>query len=64
MAKKSRAFLPIPGETEIDVIKLLNGKVYKRVMQYRDALKIPPQKGAQYIFYQKGFSQYSNVIEK
>lgn len=64
MVKKSKTkFLGLPIETEIEVIKIMDGNIYKKIMTHGKAMDLPVQKGSKYIFYQIGFSQYKNVIE-
>lgn len=46
-------------ETIIEVIAKKDGKVFKKEMTYKKALKLDKKKGYTYEFYQLGYSQYN-----
>lgn len=61
MTKNKKNVLPL--NTEIEVISMSKGNVYKKIMSYGDALNIDKKKGFTYSFYQVGYSSYKDVIE-
>lgn len=62
MRKKDNVF-QLPLTTEIEVVALRKGfEPVVKVMTYENALEIKKKKGWNYIFYQKGFSQFKNPL--
>lgn len=65
MAKRYKSkFLGLPDETEIEVIGIKGDQVFKKIMKYGEAKQMKKAKGWKYYFYQKGFSQFNNTINK
>jgi len=50
--------LSSPASTEIEVICIKGERVLKKVMTYKEALKLEKKSGWKYIFYQIGFSSF------
>ena len=64
MAKRRKKdYNVLPINTMIEVIARNGDKIYKKEMEYGEALKMPKKKGWTYQFFQLGFSQYSNIIK-
>jgi hypothetical protein len=69
MAKEKRDILPIPAETEVDLIFLKGDVVCSKTMPYSEALQvidnehpvIKKKNDWTYKIYQVGFAQYSNI---
>lgn len=65
MSKKQENPLSINGETIVELISIKGEKVHLNLMKYNEALRILQKKkpGWSYLIYQKGFSQFSNIIK-
>lgn len=59
--KKKSDFNILPMETKIEFIATKGEKVFKKVMEYGEALNTKKKKGWVYKYYQIGFSQFSNI---
>ena len=53
----------LPEETKIEVIAINGKQVFKKIMNYADALQMEKKKGWIYKFYQLGFSQFKDAID-
>lgn len=47
---------------EVELVAIKGDKIYLQVMPYEEALNKDRKEGFTYIIYQKGFSQYKDVI--
>jgi len=52
--KSNTTYTALAKETVIEVISIKGNKVFKKQMEYGEALKMARQKGWTYIFYQIG----------
>ena len=51
----------LPLSTEIEVICLKNDRVIKITKTFEEALKMDKKEGWRYLFYQKGFSSFTET---
>ena len=58
--KKINDIGQLPLDTMIELVAIRNGKAFKKVLPYGEALKVKRKEGWKYIHYQLGFSQFKN----
>lgn len=65
MAKQNENTFGLNPETIIELVSIKGDKVHLNEMKYNEALMIlkNKKKGWNYIIYQKGFSQFKNLIK-
>ncbi|MCP4085071.1 MAG: hypothetical protein GY745_08485, partial [Actinomycetia bacterium] len=57
MAKKQNITI-LPMETKVELVAVKEKQLFRKILNYGDALKVKRKKGWAYFIYQVGFAQY------
>jgi len=62
VARKQR--YQLPSTTNIEMVAIKGNQVFKKLIKAYEISTVKKKKGFKYYFFQEGFSQFKNAIEK